>query len=185
MSRGVHPDAVRGPVVLGIEGRELTPGDRARLADPRVGGVILFARNFVSSAQLRQLTASIRALRSALLIAVDHEGGRVQRFRSDEFTPLPPMRSLGERWDADPVAARAAAFATGETIARELLAHGVDFSFTPVLDLDYAASRVIGDRAFHADPVIVASRRIRTSTRRWMTARSTRSSALTSCHSRR
>jgi beta-N-acetylhexosaminidase len=146
----------RGPIMLGIEGRELTPGDRARLADPRVGGVILFARNFVSSAQLRQLTAAIRALRSALLIAVDHEGGRVQRFRSDEFTPLPPMRALGERWDADPVAAQSAAFATGETIARELLAHGVDFSFAPVLDLDYAASRVIGDRAFHADPVIVA-----------------------------
>jgi len=146
----------RGPIMLGIEGRELTPGDRARLADPRVGGVILFARNFVSSAQLRQLTASIRALRSALLIGVDHEGGRVQRFRSDGFTPLPPMRTLGERWDAYPVAAQSAAFATGQTIARELLAHGVDFSFAPVLDLDYAASRVIGDRAFHADPVIVA-----------------------------
>jgi beta-N-acetylhexosaminidase len=147
---------VRGPIVLGVEGLHLTPGDRARLADPRVGGVILFARNFASSAQLRELTASIRALRAALLIAVDHEGGRVQRFRVDEFTPLPPMRTLGERWDADPVAAGAAAHAAGVTMARELRAHGVDFSFTPVLDLDHRMSAVIGNRAFHADPVIVA-----------------------------
>jgi beta-N-acetylhexosaminidase len=147
---------VRGPIVFGVEGLHLTPGDRARLADPRVGGVILFARNFASSAQLRELTASIRALRAALLIAVDHEGGRVQRFRSDEFTPLPPMRTLGERWDADPVAAGAAAHAAGVTMARELRAHGVDFSFTPVLDLDHRMSAVIGNRAFHADPVIVA-----------------------------
>jgi beta-N-acetylhexosaminidase len=147
---------VRGPIVFGVEALHLTPGDRARLADPRVGGVILFARNFASSAQLRELTASIRALRAALLIAVDHEGGRVQRFRSDEFTPLPPMRTLGERWDADPVAAGAAAQAAGVTMARELRAHGVDFSFTPVLDLDHRMSAVIGNRAFHADPVIVA-----------------------------
>jgi beta-N-acetylhexosaminidase len=147
---------VRGPIVFGVEALHLTPGDRARLADPRVGGVILFARNFASSAQLRELTASIRALRAALLIAVDHEGGRVQRFRSDEFTPLPPMRTLGERWDADPVAAGAAAHAAGVTMARELRAHGVDFSFTPVLDLDHRMSAVIGNRAFHADPVIVA-----------------------------
>jgi beta-N-acetylhexosaminidase len=147
---------VRGPIVFGVEALHLTPGDRARLADPRVGGVILFARNFASSAQLRELTASIRALRAALLIAVDHEGGRVQRFRSDEFTPLPPMRTLGERWDADPVAAGAAAHAAGVTMARELRAHGVDFSFTPVLDLDHCMSAVIGNRAFHADPVIVA-----------------------------
>jgi beta-N-acetylhexosaminidase len=147
---------VRGPIVFGVEALHLTPCDRARLADPRVGGVILFARNFASSAQLRELTASIRALRAALLIAVDHEGGRVQRFRSDEFTPLPPMRTLGERWDADPVAAGAAAHAAGVTMARELRAHGVDFSFTPVLDLDHRMSAVIGNRAFHADPVIVA-----------------------------
>ena len=146
----------RGPVMLGIEGLALSRGDRARLLDPRAGGVILFARNFESSEQLRALTASIRGVRSELLIAVDHEGGRVQRFRVDGFSELPPMRTLGEQWDVDPLAANEAAFGHGETIARELRAHGVDFSFTPVLDLDHGASAVIGDRAFHADPVIVA-----------------------------
>ena len=146
----------RGPVMLGIEGLALTDADRARLRDPRVGGVILFARNFASSRQLRDLTAAIRGVRPELLIAVDHEGGRVQRFRTDGFSELPPMRTLGERWDVDPLAANEAAFRHGETIARELRAHGVDFSFTPVLDLDHGASAVIGDRAFHADPVIVA-----------------------------
>lgn len=147
---------MRGPAMLGVEGLALTAGDRARLADPRVGGAILFARNFESSAQLLELTASIRALRPELVIGVDHEGGRVQRFRSDEFTALPPMRTLGVRFDGDPGAADDEAFAHGATIARELRAHGIDFSFTPVVDLDYGASAVIGDRALHSDPVIVA-----------------------------
>jgi beta-N-acetylhexosaminidase len=146
----------QGPVMLGVEGLQLASSDCARLAHPHVGGVILFARNFESSSQLRALTGAIHALRPELLIGVDHEGGRVQRFRGDEFTPLPPMRTLGRRWDEDPVAASAAAFDVGATIARELRAHGVDFSFTPVLDLDHGASAVIGDRAFHVDPVIVA-----------------------------
>lgn len=149
------PD-VRGPLMIGVEELALTGSDRARLADPRIGGVILFKRNFESSAQLRALTASVRSLRPALLIAVDHEGGRVQRFRTDEFSVLPPARGLGVRWDSDPRAASDAAYRHGETIARELRAHGVDFSFAPVLDLDHATSAVIGDRAFHADPVIVA-----------------------------
>jgi len=147
---------MRGPAMLGVEGFALTASDRARLADPRVGGAILFARNFESSSQLRALTESIRALRPELVIGVDHEGGRVQRFRTDEFTALPAMRTLGARFDADPAAADDEAFAHGATIACELRAHGVDFSFAPVVDLDYGASAVIGDRAFHADPVIVA-----------------------------
>jgi beta-N-acetylhexosaminidase len=146
----------RGPVMLGVEALALTPADRGRLADSRVGGAILFARNFASSEQLCALTAQMRAVRPDLVIGVDHEGGRVQRFRGDSFTILPPMRRLGAQWDRDPVAANAAAFECGTTIARELRTHGVDFSFTPVLDLDYGASAVIGDRAFHADPVIVA-----------------------------
>ncbi|HEX2390581.1 MAG TPA: beta-N-acetylhexosaminidase [Casimicrobiaceae bacterium] len=142
--------------MLGIEGLALTADDRARLVDPRVGGVILFARNFESSAQLRALNETIRALRPELVIGVDHEGGRVQRFRADEFSAIPAMRSLGHAWDSDPATANDAAFRHGRTIAGELRAHGVDVSFTPVLDLDYGASTIIGDRAFHADPVIVA-----------------------------
>jgi beta-N-acetylhexosaminidase len=152
----VDATSARGPVMLGVEALALTGADRTRLANPHVGGVILFARNFASSAQLRELTAEIRDVRAALLIAVDHEGGRVQRFRTDEFSLIPPMRSLGRQWDDDPPAANAAAFEHGATIARELRAHGIDFSFAPVLDLDYAASAVIGNRAFHADPIVVA-----------------------------
>ncbi len=148
--------SARGPVMLGVEGLALTADDRARLADPRVGSVILFTRNFESSKQLCALTASIRKLRPELVIGVDHEGGRVQRFRGYRFTELPAMRTLGEQWDADPTTAGEAAFRHGVTIARELAAHGIDFSFTPVLDLDHGKSAVIGDRAFHADPVVVA-----------------------------
>jgi len=146
----------RGPVMLGVEGFALTAADRGRLLHASVGGVILFTRNYEHPAQLRALTADIRALRDPpLLIAVDHEGGRVQRFRSG-FTHVPPMRTLGERFEADPPGARLAAEAIGRTIATELVAHGVDFSFTPVLDLDHGASAIIGDRAFHGDPAIVA-----------------------------
>ena len=142
----------RGPVVLGVEGHALTDADRRRLAHPLVGGVILFARNYADRAQLAALTAQIRALRTPhLLVCVDHEGGRVQRFR-DGFTAIPAMRTLGERWDGDVAGAAAEAERLGTVIARELRAHGVDFSFTPVLDLDYGASTVIGSRAFHANP---------------------------------
>ena len=146
----------RGPVMLGVEGLALTERDCARLVDPRVGGVILFARNFESSQQLRALTASVRALRRELVIAVDHEGGHVQRFVGGGFTQLPAMGSLGKLWDSDPAAARRSAERHGETIGRELGAHGIDFSFAPVLDVDSGRSTVIGDRAFHSDPVIVA-----------------------------
>jgi len=145
----------RGPVVLGIEGMTLTDADRARLRHPLTGGVILFARNFASCAQLAALTASIRVLRTSLLICVDHEGGRVQRFH-DGFTAIPAMRTLGELWDTDVARAAAEAERLGMLMARELRAHGVDFSFAPVLDVDFGASAVIGDRAFHGNPNAIA-----------------------------
>ena len=141
-----------GPLMLDVAGTELTADDRRRLSHPLVGGVILFSRNYRDSTQLAALTAEIHALKSApLLIGVDHEGGRVQRFR-EGFTRLPPMRSFGEIWNAHPQRARALARETGYVLASELRAHGVDFSFAPVLDLDYGASSVIGDRAFHGNP---------------------------------
>jgi len=134
----------------------LTAADRARLLHPLTGGVILFTRNFESCEQLDALTASIRALRTpSLLICVDHEGGRVQRFR-DGFTAVPAMRTLGELWDNDVAKAAAEAERLGRLMARELRAHGVDFSFAPVLDVDFGASAVIGDRAFHGNPNAVA-----------------------------
>jgi beta-N-acetylhexosaminidase len=146
----------RGPVVLDVAGLELTAEERERLRHPLAGGVILFARNFDSPAQLSALTAAIRAVRTPpLLIAVDHEGGRVQRFR-EGFTPIPAMRTLGEQWDRDIVAAARDATRLGWTLASELRAHGADFSFTPVLDLDYGTSTIIGDRAFHRNPNAVA-----------------------------
>lgn len=146
----------RGPLVMGIEGLALGAADRSRLLHPLVGGVILFARNYADPAQLRALTSEVRALRDpALLVCVDHEGGRVQRFR-EGFTVIAPMRALGTVWERDVAAAVARARATGQTIARELRAHGIDFSFTPVLDLDFGASAVIGDRAFSGNPNAVA-----------------------------
>ncbi len=144
------------PVVIDIAGPALTAADRRRLRHPLVGGLILFARHFESRAQLTGLTAEVKALRPDLLICVDHEGGRVQRFRSDGFTALPPMRALGELWMKDALAATEAASALGFVLAAELRACGVDLSFTPVLDLDHGRSAVIGDRAFHRDPRVVA-----------------------------
>ena len=141
-----------GPVMLDVAGTELTGDDRQRLLHPLVGGVILFARNYASPEQLALLTGEIHALRQPpLLIAVDHEGGRVQRFR-DGFTALPAMRQLGAAWDADPLRARNLAEAVGYVLAAELRARGVDLSFTPVLDIDHGNCSVIGDRAFHSDP---------------------------------
>lgn len=141
-----------GPLMLDVAGTELTDEDRRRLAHPLVGGVILFTRNYRDPAQLAALTADIHALKSApLLIGVDHEGGRVQRFR-EGFTRLPPMRAFGEIWNAHPHRAKELAREAGYVLASELRAHGVDFSFAPVLDLDFGASSVIGDRAFHVDP---------------------------------
>lgn len=144
-----------GPVVVGVEGKRLTARDRERLMHPLTGMVILFSANFQSAEQLDELTTEIHALRDpSLLIAVDHEGGRVQRFRRG-FTHLPPMRRLGELWDRDVLLACRVAASVGYMLAAELRAHGVDFSFTPVLDLDWGRSGVIGDRAFHRDPRVV------------------------------
>ena len=181
------------PLILDVAGTELTAADRRRLAHPLTGGVILFARNWSNRAQLLQLTAAIKAVRDDLLICVDHEGGRVQRFRTDGFTHLPPMRALGDMWMDDGKGAKAvpgsgalrainAATAAGYVLGTELRACGVDFSFTPVLDLDWtdeaptpapalaaprggseslgrpgtSRSGVIGDRSFHRDPRVVA-----------------------------
>jgi len=142
-----------GPVMLDPLGPTLTDEDRRRMLHAATGGVILFARNFQDCGQLQALTEEIHALREPqLLVCVDHEGGRVQRFR-DGFTPLPPMRALGKLWDRDREAALAAGHAVGYVIGAELAAHGLDFSFAPVLDLDYGASSVIGDRALHYDPL--------------------------------
>ena len=143
------------PLIIDIAGTALTDADRARLSHPLVGGLILFARNWQDRRQLTALCAQIKALREELLICVDHEGGRVQRFRSDGFTHLPPMRVLGELWMADAMAATDAATACGHVLASELRACGVDLSFTPVLDLDHGPSGVIGDRAFHRDARVV------------------------------
>ncbi len=145
-----------GPVMLDVVGKTLTAEDVARLKHPLVGGVILFARNYESPKQLMELTAAIHALRTPpLLIAVDHEGGRVQRFR-EGFTRIPAMRELGKIWDAHPKRARNLAEHAGFVLASELRACGIDFSFTPVLDVDYGSSSVIGDRAFHGEPQAIA-----------------------------
>jgi beta-N-acetylhexosaminidase len=139
------------PVVLDVAGLTLNDDDRRRLQHPLTGGLILFARNWQDRRQLTELTAEIKSIRPDVLICVDHEGGRVQRFRTDGFTHLPPMRALGELWMRDALAATDAATAAGHVLGAELRACGVDLSFTPVLDLDHGPSGVIGDRAFHRD----------------------------------
>ena len=146
-----------GPAIIDVVGTALTEEDRERLRHPATGGVILFARNYQSPEQLAALTEDIERLREpALLVCVDHEGGRVQRFR-EGFSAIPPMRELGKLWDRDREAARSAARAAAYVIGAELAAHGVDFSFAPVLDLDYGGSSVIGDRALHFDPTAVGA----------------------------
>ena len=153
-----------GPVTLDVVGLELNVEDHRRILDPLTGGVILFGRNFTNRKQLTKLTADIKKLRPDILISIDHEGGRVQRCKTDGFTHLPAMRQLGKLWGiksksthaAESAAlAMAAATACGYILASELRACGVDFSFTPVLDLDFGRSGVIGDRSFSRDPQIV------------------------------
>jgi len=139
-----------GQVMLGIGGVELSAEEREILRHPKVGGVILFTRNFESVPQLQALLASIHALRQPpLLVAVDQEGGRVQRFKGD-FTRLPAVGNLAALYDRDPRRARELAETTGWLMAAEQRAVGVDLSFAPVLDLGRGVSQVIGDRAFHA-----------------------------------
>jgi beta-N-acetylhexosaminidase len=152
------------PLIIDIAGTRLTQVDRQRLQNPLVGGLILFARNWQDRAQLTELCRNIKKVRADLLICVDHEGGRVQRFKTDGFTHLPPMRALGEMWMAAPSASKHAgpldatnaATACGYVLGAELRACGVDLSFTPVLDLDFGESSVIGDRSFHRDPRVVS-----------------------------
>ena len=156
-------ECTHAPAIIDIDGPALSADDRRRIVHPLVGGVILFARNWRDRGQLTELCAEVKALRPDALICVDHEGGRVQRFRTDGFTHLPPMRVLGEQWMHDggraagsgAMAATDAATAAGYVLGAELRACGVDLSFTPVLDLDHGPSGVIGDRAFHRDPRVV------------------------------
>jgi len=142
--------------MLDIEGHRLTAADRAILREPAVGGVILFSRNYQSPSQIADLVAEIRSVRSPpLLVAVDHEGGRVQRFR-EGYTRIPPMRHLGHHYDSDPDAALDIARTVGWLIGAELRASGIDLCFAPCVDLDWGVSEVIGDRAFHRRPDAVA-----------------------------
>ena len=145
-----------GPVMLDIDGLTLSPADRDLLTEPAVGGVVLFSRNFESAAKVASLVADIRALRSPrLLIAVDHEGGRVQRFR-EGFTRIPAMRRIGHEYDRRRDEGVQAARDAGWLIASELRSVGVDLCFAPCVDLDWGVSEVIGDRAFHRQPDAVA-----------------------------
>ena len=149
-------DLGHSPLLLDIAGTHLDANDRRRLRHPLTGGLVLFARNWVDRAQLTALTTEVKAIRPDLLICVDHEGGRVQRFRSDGFTHLPAMAVLGDLWMADAMAATNAATAAGYVLGAELRACGVDLSFTPVLDLAHGGSTVIGNRAFHRDARVVS-----------------------------
>jgi beta-N-acetylhexosaminidase len=142
---------MHAPLIIDTAGPELSAADRRRLRHPLVGGVVLFARHWVNRRQLTEQCAQIKKLRPDALICVDHEGGRVQRFRTDGFTELPAMRALGELWMRDAMAATDAATACGYVLGSELRACGVDLSFAPVLDLDHGPSGVIGNRAFHRD----------------------------------
>lgn len=145
-----------GPLMVDVAGLKLTDFERQYLQHPLVGGVILFARNYECPEQLRALCDEIHGLRKHRLpIAIDHEGGRVQRCKSG-FTKLPAMRQLGVLWDKAPEDAIKGSEAIGFILAAELLDKGIDFSFTPVLDLDWGRSGVIGDRSFHSNPCVVS-----------------------------
>ncbi|MCS4532782.1 beta-N-acetylhexosaminidase [Neisseria montereyensis] len=150
------PMIPRGPVMADVHAFYLTEEEKQRLLDPAIGGVILFRRNFENIEQLKKLIAEIKALRTPeLIIAVDHEGGRVQRFIHG-FTRLPAMDVFGEIWDKEGAEkAKALAEQTGWVLATELSTCGVDLSFTPVLDLNWGQCAVIGNRSFHCEPEVV------------------------------
>lgn len=148
--------AALGSCMIDLQGPQLTPEERELLGHPQLGGIILFSRNYQDPTQLKALLDEIRqASHTHLLVAVDHEGGRVQRFR-EGFTRLPAARQLGKHYQQDPHKTLALAEEAGWLMAAELRAIDIDFSFAPVLDLDYGSSEVIGDRSFHRDPQIVA-----------------------------
>jgi beta-N-acetylhexosaminidase len=145
-----------GPLMVDVAGKTLTAEDRELLRHPLVGSVILFTRNYENPDQLAALVADIRGLRAPpLLVAVDHEGGRVQRFRTG-FSVIPPARRVGLEYDLDPKQGLALAGAMGWLMAAELRAFGIDFSFAPCVDLDFGVSEIIGDRAYHADAETVS-----------------------------
>ncbi len=143
-----------GPIMMDVSGLTLTTQEKQQLIKPSIGGVILFGRNFESIEQVTLLIKGIRQVNQNLLIAVDHEGGRVQRFRCG-FTHLPAMAKLGSLYDKNPDVAMDKAFSCGFVLAYELLTIGVDFSFAPVLDVNHSNSSVIGDRAFHSNPDVI------------------------------
>ena len=147
---------MQGPVVIDVEGLSLTEQDRRRISSPLVGMVILFSRNYSDPEQLRALCREIREVRPGLMISVDHEGGRVQRFRKG-FTELPALAQYGRMYESDRAAALRASWAHGYVLAAELLSCGVNFSFAPDLDLDWGRSGVIGHRSFSSDPKTVAA----------------------------
>ncbi|HEV3286302.1 MAG TPA: beta-N-acetylhexosaminidase [Steroidobacteraceae bacterium] len=145
-----------GPLMIDLEGTQVTQEERELLRHPLVGGVILFARNYAHPEQLTQLVQAIHAVRTPpLIVAVDQEGGRVQRFR-EGFSRIPPARRIGHEFDLEARAGLALARAVGWLMAAELRAHGVDISFAPCVDLDYGVSEVIGERSFHASAEAVA-----------------------------
>ena len=142
-----------GSVMLDVQGLELTAVEREVLRHPQTGGVIFFARNFAGPEQIQALAAQIRAVRPELILAVDQEGGRVQRFR-EGFVKIPPMKTLGDQFSHSPEKARQLAYEWGWLMATEVLSVGVDISFAPILDLDCGISQVIGNRSFHSEPEI-------------------------------
>lgn len=144
-----------GPLFIDLQSTTLLPEEHALIKNPWVGGIILFSRNFKDVAQVTALTQQIRNLRSNIIICVDHEGGRVQRFR-EGFTAVPPMSVIGQLHHSDPKRALKVAYSYGRIIACELQAVGIDFSFCPVLDLDYGNSQIMATRCFDADPMVVS-----------------------------